>query len=396
LTSPSVVFEHVSKRFYRGARATTLTELLPALVRRLTGGGGVTRTPFWALRDVSFTADAGHVLGIIGPNGAGKSTILKLISGILRADEGRVVVRAPRYGPGRIGALIELSAGFHFELSGRDNVYLQGAILGMRQAEVAQKFDAIVAFAELEDAIDSPVKRYSTGMLARLGFSIAAHLEPDILLVDEVLSVGDLAFQHKAFARLQELVARGIPAIVVSHQLHQVVQLCHTALLLSGGRVRLAGTPAECVAMYVADAAPDEELSEAPVRWLGIEGPSPDHVAPGARLRVRVRGEMQPERADGMDVSVGVRVRALPRGDVVAAAHSARCGIALPERGPFDLEIDLQMNVGPGSYRAQAAAWDLRGGREVARGPSVLISVDPEPTATGVVFTAPRMRLLAP
>lgn len=391
--APIIVFDRVAKRFRRRRRATTLAEAVPALVRRLVRRGDPGDGEFWALRDVSFTAGAGQALGIIGPNGAGKSTVLKLISGILRPDEGQVIVRAPRSGPGRVGALIELSAGFHFELSGRENVFLQGAILGMPQRDVARKFDAIVGFAELEAAIDSPVKHYSTGMLARLGFSIAAHLEPDVLLIDEVLAVGDLAFQHKAFARIQELVTRGIPAIVVSHQLHHVVQICSEALVLSGGRVVHAGTPAACVEVYVATATPGEASSSSLVQWSALEGPTPAHVPPGGRVRLVLRGTITSEIST-RDLSLGVRVRSLPREEFVFAAHSAGCGVALPNNSPFGLELDLQMNVGPGTYRAQAAAWDMRTAREVARGPSVIISVDPDPSASGVVYAAPRMRLI--
>src|SRR5688500_16638982 len=215
-----VAFENVSKRFFRGERHTTLSEVIPTAVRRLLRADRPRRTEFWALRDVSFTLEAGQALAIIGPNGSGKSTVLKLITGILRPDRGRVVVRVPRHERGRIGALIDLSAGFHFELSGRENIYLQGAVLGMRRAEITRKFDEIVAFAELAEFIDTPVKRYSTGMIARLGFAIAAHLEPDVLLIDEGLAAGDRLFQHKAFERIRQVVARGVPVVVVSHQLH--------------------------------------------------------------------------------------------------------------------------------------------------------------------------------
>jgi ABC-type polysaccharide/polyol phosphate transport system ATPase subunit len=391
--SALIAFEGVSKRFRRGKRHTSLSAVIPAAIRRVVRGERVRRDEFWALRDVSFSVDAGHALGIIGPNGSGKSTALKLITGILRADAGRVIVRAPRQGRGRIGALIELSAGFHYELSGRDNIYLQGALLGMRRAEVTKKFDEIVAFAELAEFIDSPVKHYSTGMVARLGFSIAAHLEPDILLIDEVLAVGDLAFQQRAFARIEELVRRGVPAVVVSHQLNQVMQLCDQAVLLSHGTVACAGTAAECVARYVSEGTPPSEEGDAPIRLSEIAGPFPSQVAPGDRVRLQVRGTVL-RAADGARPTVGVRVRMLPREELLFVAHSAGCGAPLPDAGPFELEIELQMNVGPGSYRAQAAAWDLRDLREIARGPSTLIGVGANASASGTVFAAPRMRFL--
>jgi len=386
-----VAFESVSKRFYKGMRDTTLSDAVPALVRRLVGRRRA-REPFWALRDVSLTVEAGQALGIIGPNGSGKSTILKLISGILRADEGRVIVRAARHGRGRVGALIELSAGFHFELSGRENIYLQGAVLGMQRREIAAKFDEIVAFGELAEFIDSPVKHYSSGMIARLGFSIAAHLEPDILLIDEVLAVGDLAFQQKAFGRIQEVVRRGAPVVVVSHQLNQIMQLCDKAILLNRGTVICSGSAGECVARYVAEAAPAvAEVST--IELTAMTGPVPAHVSPGGRLRLGVRGiVLEPNGA--ADAAVGVRVRVLPREEIVFAAHTGGCGLTLPEQGPFELEIDLEMNVGPGTYRAQAVAWDLRKGRELARGPSTLIGVDSERSAIGLVFSAPRMRFV--
>ena len=388
-----VAFESVSKRFFRGGRQRTLSGAIPAAVRRVLRGERSGRHEFWALRDVSFALEAGHALGIIGPNGSGKSTALKLITGILRADRGRVVVSVPRHGRGRIGALIELSAGFHYELSGRENVFLQGAVLGMRRADVATRFDEIVAFSELTEFIDSPVKHYSSGMIARLGFSIAAHLEPDILLIDEVLSVGDLAFQQKAFTRLQQVVTRGVPTVVVSHQLHQIMQLCDQAILLSGGAVICAGTPADCIAMYVSDATPSDNEDASPIQLTAITGPDPAHVAPGDRLRVRIHGAVLRPHG-GANAAVGVRVRVLPREEIVFAANTAGCGLSLPEHGPFDLEIDLQMNVGPGTYRAQATAWDLRDRRELTRGPSTLIGVGPNASATGLVFASPRMRFI--
>lgn len=389
--SAFVALESVSKRFYKGVRHTTLSDAVPALLRRLVNRG-TSREPFWALRDVSFSVGAGEALGLIGPNGSGKSTLLKLISGILRPDEGRVVVRAPRRGRGRVGALIELSAGFHYELSGRENVYLQGAVLGMRRQEIALKFDEIVAFGELGEFIDSPVKHYSSGMIARLGFSIAAHLEPDILLIDEVLAVGDLTFQQKAFARIQEVVRRGAPVVVVSHQLNQIMQLCDKAILLNRGEVICSGSAAECVAMYVGEGVQPVE-GASPIELTAITGPVPTHVAPGERVRLSVSGVVV-EPNGAVDAAVGVRIRVLPREEIVFAAHTGACGLPLPTRGPFHLEIDIQMNVGPGTYRAQAVAWDLRKGRELARGPSALIGVDSQRSAIGLVFCAPRMRFM--
>ena len=393
-TSQTIIsFENVSKRFFRGGRHTTLSEVIPATVRRLLRAGRSRTEEFWALRDVSFILEAGQALAIIGPNGSGKSTALKLITGILRPDRGQVAVHVPRHGRGRIGALIELSAGFHFELSGRENIYLQGAILGMRRAEIARQFDEIVAFAEVAEFVDTPVKRYSTGMIARLGFAIAAHLEPDVLLIDEVLAVGDRMFQRRAFDRIQKVVANGVPAVVVSHQLHHVLELCDRGLLLTQGAVVCSGTAAECVAQYVTEGVPVADDDSSPIHITGLEGPVPSHVAPGERMVMRVQGLVR-SSGNGANATIGVRVRQLPREELVFVAHSAGCGLTLPEGGPFELEIDLQMNVGPGLYRAQAAAWDLGDLRELSRGPSTLIGVGSEPAASGLVFASPRMRFL--
>ena len=243
----AVIFEGVWKKFRRGERHDSLRDLIPSLASRALGR----RRPdvladqeFWAVRDISFEVRAGEALGIIGPNGAGKSTILKLLTKILRPTRGRMEIR------GRVGALIEVAAGFHPDLTGRENVYLQGAIMGMPRADIARKFDAIVDFSGVEEFIDTPVKRYSSGMNARLGFAIAGHLDPDVLLVDEVLSVGDVAFQEKCVARMRELLARGVPLVFVSHNLGAVVDLCTRAILIDHGVVQFNGRPAEAVAEF--------------------------------------------------------------------------------------------------------------------------------------------------
>ncbi len=199
---PEVVVDvqDIWKKFRKGDRFDSLRDLIPSAMMRLAGlepKDGVRNMEFWALRNVTFELRRGQALAIIGANGSGKSTLLELLSGILRPNRGSVAVR------GRLSALIELGAGFHPDLTGRENIYLSGAILGMRREEIKRKFDAIVAFSELEEFLDTPVKRYSSGMSARLGFAVAAHVDPEILLVDEVLSVGDTRFQQKCLARMR-------------------------------------------------------------------------------------------------------------------------------------------------------------------------------------------------
>ncbi len=199
----------------------------------------------WAVRDVSFEVQAGEVLGVIGQNGAGKSTLLKILSRITRPTEGSGEVF------GRVGSLLEVGTGFHPELTGRENVYLNGAILGMRRSEIERKFDEIVAFAEVERFIDTPVKRYSTGMHMRLAFSVAAHLEPEILLVDEVLAVGDAAFQKKCIGKVDQVSRHGRTVLFVSHNMAAVQSLCTRVIWMKDGRLIANGDPQEVVSRYL-------------------------------------------------------------------------------------------------------------------------------------------------
>lgn len=201
---------------------------------------------FWALEDVSLDVEAGDVVGIVGRNGAGKSTLLKIMSRVTTPTRGRIVLR------GRLASLLEVGTGFHPELTGRENVFLNGAILGMDRAEVSRKFDAIVAFAGLERFIDTPVKRYSSGMYVRLAFAVAAHLEPEILVVDEVLAVGDADFQKRCLGKLEDVSHEGRTVIFVSHNMAALGALCRRAVWLAGGRVREAGPAADVIDSYLA------------------------------------------------------------------------------------------------------------------------------------------------
>jgi lipopolysaccharide transport system ATP-binding protein len=263
--SPSIRFEGVSKKYrVTGSRYRSLREELTRAAQRLNPfarTGGEAHRELWALRDVSFEVPPGQALGIIGPNGAGKSTLLKLIAGITVPTRGRIEVR------GRVASLIEVGAGIHPELTGRENIYLNGTLLGMSRPEIAAKFDRIVEFADLAPFIDMPVKRYSSGMFIRLGFAVAAHLEPDVLLVDEVLSVGDIAFQRKSSERMRQLLQGGRTVLLVSHNLPVIQSACERALLLLNGQVAAAGPPEEAVRAYVTMfQAPEAGTGTRPVR----------------------------------------------------------------------------------------------------------------------------------
>ncbi len=244
----AIRFSHVSKHFRRGERQDSLRDLLPSLVRRLGGRGRYTPAGdvFVALDSIDLVVRRGETLGVIGHNGAGKSTMLKHFAGIMTPTRGRIEVY------GRLSALIEVGAGFHPDLTGRENVYLSGVILGMSRAEVVRKFDRIVDFAGLAPFIDTPVKRYSSGMFARLGFAVAAHLEPDILVIDEVLSVGDFLFQQKSLQKMREIAHGGATVVFVSHNLKAVSELCKRTILLDGGRIVADGPTAEVIQTYLA------------------------------------------------------------------------------------------------------------------------------------------------
>jgi len=227
---------------YRALRDTLVDAIKAPIRRRREQGGDNT---IWALRDVSLQVGQGEVLGVIGHNGAGKSTLLKILSRITEPTEGRAEVR------GRVGSLLEVGTGFHPELTGRENIYLNGAILGMKRSEIARRFDEMVAFAEVERFIDTPVKRYSSGMYLRLAFAVAAHLEPEILLVDEVLAVGDAAFQKKCLGRMSDVAREGRTVLFVSHNLPSIEKLCQRVVVIDGGRVVMQGDPVTCIAAYL-------------------------------------------------------------------------------------------------------------------------------------------------
>lgn len=347
--SGSIIFDAVSKKFRRGEHHDSLRDFLPALAARMVGRRPAVRQKdeFWAVKDVSFEVGAGQAMGIIGHNGAGKSTILKLLTRILKPNRGSCQVT------GRIGALIEVAAGFHPDLTGRENIFLQGAIVGMKRAEIARKFDQIVDFSGVGEFIDTPVKRFSSGMNARLGFSIAASLDPDVMIIDEVLSVGDAQFQARCIARMHELRARGIPLVFVSHNLPAVQDLCTTALLLKRGEVVFQGEVNETLHQYRQAAMapqtterPDSDMWIARVQLLTPDGAPTDHFHTGQPMTIRISYDtripvLNPgfavdiHRADGI-YAVGINTR----------THRQEFGM-VSGPGHVDLEIDaLQLTSG--------------------------------------------------
>ena len=286
----------VSRRFRVHARqARTLKELF---VLR----GRTQPTDVWALRDVSVDVEPGEAVGLIGRNGSGKSTLLRLVAGIIRPTSGTIAVG------GRIGSLLELGAGFHPDFSGRENVFLNGSMYGLRRAEIRERFDEIVSFAELEDSIDRPVRTYSSGMYMRLGFAIAAHLDADVLLLDEVFAVGDEAFQRKCFGKIFEFKQRGGTIVFVSHDATQVERLCERAVLLRDGRKEFDGPTHEAVVHYrrvlAFDADPAErsaglrewgtgEAEITAARLVGSEGEERRQFLAGEPLSLRLRIQAQ-------------------------------------------------------------------------------------------------------
>lgn len=371
----TLAFDHVWKRFRKGAVHDSLREVIPALVRKISGKQNKSELgerDFWALTDLSFEVKPGNVLGIIGGNGAGKSTTLKILNELMEPTKGRVQIR------GKIGSLIEVSAGFHQDLTGRQNVYLQGSIMGMKKAEVVRKFDQIVEFAGVSEFIDTPVKRYSSGMNARLGFSIAAHLEPDVLIIDEVLAVGDFAFQQRAFAKIKAMATSGIPVVLVSHQLDRIQELCTEVILLEKGKVKTKGTAAHCINMYLHPPESDTSQEDAHKHGIrldsihalnGVAIPSGDHLSlllTGEAFRDSYPYEWQ----------IATVVRNSTDGKEMHVVHSSTRGVPFPKKsGKFEHRIDLQMNLQTGNYIIGTAVIETDTHRTIVKGPQTSVEV---------------------
>jgi lipopolysaccharide transport system ATP-binding protein len=388
----------VSKKFRRGELHDSLRDLLPALVRRAVRRGSVPELApreFWALHDVSFAVGRGDALGVVGGNGAGKSTLLKLLGGILRPTHGAVRV------DGRLSALIEVSAGFHPDLTGRENVFLYGTILGMTRRDIRSRFDAIVAFSGLEEFIDTPVKRYSSGMFARLGFAVAAHVDPDVLLVDEVLAVGDVVFQRRCMARMHEALRQGTTVLFVSHNLRAVAELCSRALLLERGRVAADGPAAQVVQTYLGHALGgrrDVEGRDASIARLAVRGAAGDGSSFRSGERAWVDIDLVARTAcERLSVTL---FAADDEGRVVFDTSTERLGLGtfgLLADQTFRCSVQLDLHLAPGTYRLGAVLYRYDVQREFDRWfPAATLIIGSDLDVRGVANLYPKVVAFTP
>jgi lipopolysaccharide transport system ATP-binding protein len=337
--------EHLSKRYQIGAlqqRHDTLRDGIADLFR---SRAWPSADAIWALRDVSFEVQRGEVVGVIGRNGAGKTTLLKILSRITEPTAGRAEIH------GRVGSLLEVGTGFHPELTGRENIYLNGAILGMRQAEIARRFDEIVAFAEIEKFLDTPVKRYSSGMYVRLAFAVAAHLEPEILLVDEVLAVGDIAFQKKCLGKMGDVARLGRTVLFVTHNLPMVLHLCPSSLLLRQGEMRAAGETRLLVNQYLHE----DQAASGAVNFAGGLTSAPEDFA---FIAARVLGPDETPSdqimlSDGLSVEIEYEIRRALSGANISFHLWNSAGVCVLTSTDVDTEpARMSLDRRPGMYVA--------------------------------------------
>jgi lipopolysaccharide transport system ATP-binding protein len=294
---------------------------------------------------------------------------------------------------GRIGSLIEVAAGFHQDLTGRENIFLQGAIMGMRGAQVKHKLDAIIDFSGIEEFIDTPVKRYSSGMNARLGFAIAAHLDPEVLVMDEALAVGDHTFQRKAFARIRELASSGMPVVVVTHQLDRLAELCTKALLLARGQVVAEGHPSHVIQRYLNASATvtGDAGSDAPVLLHSARIVRESRIRSGDQVQISIEGTV-PAKLTRHIEPVALMVRNAQSGEMVFCSGTTASGLEL-EQGDFRLEVTLQMNLPPGIYLIDVVGGDRSSEKVLVSVPSLSVQVEESTVFIGTVNCNPTMRL---
>ena len=384
----SIRCENLSKQYrigspdsYRTLRDAISNTALAAFRRSKNSQNG----HIWALQDVSFEIKRGAVAGIIGLNGAGKSTLLKILSRITGPTRGRADIY------GRVGSLLEVGTGFHPELTGRENIYLNGAILGMRKTEIDRKFDEIVSFAEVEKFLDTPVKRYSSGMYVRLAFGVAAHLETEVLLVDEVLAVGDAQFQKKCFEKMRDIGVQGRTILFVSHNMSAVRSICRQALIIEKGRVAAYGEIDETIDQYLSQISATQDLGEAvetntftvtSVEATSASGPviktfDPVHVKvkfipkseikdPGLYVSILT---MDSRRLTGLDLKDFITTASLPAGELAELGFMIESLPLLP--GTYQLEIHLKdmakrlIEIVPRTFKFEVAETEVYGGRKL-------------------------------
>jgi len=373
MSKPIIEVKGLSKVYQLGTiGATSLKLEVERLWHSIRGKNGSARKSgeFWALRDVSFAVEPGKVVGIIGRNGAGKSTLLKILSRITQQTAGEIVLR------GRVASLLEVGTGFHPDLSGRENIYLNGAILGMTKTEIRSKLDEIVAFAEIEQFVDTPVKRYSSGMYVRLAFAVAAHLEPEILIVDEVLAVGDAAFQKKCLGKMHDVASRGRTVLFVSHNMAAIQSLCDSGIMLRNGSVLKYGLVNEVVSSYLSEGTTTVdgqiELTTHPARarnggtpWLTRLTLRDEHGVPTSRFAssrpISAEIEITPPReiinprlAIAIEDEHGRRIGTTASHFDVS--HTGRFG------EPFTATAFLpRLNLGPGRYLLSVSIGEIGG-----------------------------------
>ncbi len=399
MADAAISVQGVYKKFRRGEQFDSVRDLVAARLLRRRPAAALRRAEFWALRDVSFDVRPGESLGIIGPNGAGKSTMLKILAGIMRPDRGRARVQGP------VSPLIELGAGFHGDLTGRENIYLNASILGMSRRTVVRRFDEIVEFAGIGDFLDTPVKRYSSGMYARLGFSIAAHAEPRTLLVDEVLSVGDRVFRSRCMDRMRAFLKQGVAVVFVSHDLGAVTKFCDRTLVLTKGSPLSCGSTAEAVQQYYAACAEPTELEDSKsaagavvsdIQLVGAGGEPVSSVQPGERVRFQFRVAFD---TDLPRPSYGLSLIRVADHLTLYETSSTRLGVGAPavRRGDSQLvQYDFQMNVPPGEYAIGLHVRDRDGLTYAASEVfALLVLVEGRSAASGIVHIDPNVDITA-
>jgi lipopolysaccharide transport system ATP-binding protein len=385
--------EHIYKKFRKGEIYNSLRDFLPAMTGKMFRGQELDasdKREFWALQDISFEVKRGESLGIIGRNGAGKSTALKILSRIMKPTKGRMIVN------GRLSALIEVTAGFHPDLTGMENIFLHGTILGMNKREIQSKLDQIIAFSGLEDFIDTPVKRYSSGMYARLGFSVAAHVNAEVLVVDEVLSVGDFVFQQRCMERIRSVIAAGTTVLFVSHNLKSVTEICQRAMLLEHGKAVTIDNTDAVIRKYLSAGATSEDPDEKKPVYI-------------SKVRVRDRAGEQSTFESGEKAWVDVEVTAREALDKLAVViwfkdetqyivfHTSteRLGFApfsLQPGGTYRCTFELTLNIAHGTFQlvTQVYRYDIQKSYD-RREPASTIFIGSTTAVGGAVNCFPRL-----